>query len=321
MDRSKEGYYGLRMRIVSRAEGHSAVKSAAYCARERIVDERTGQVHDWSHMPDLVRSFIMAPVGAPEWMHDRGQLWNRVEQQERRKDAQLARTVRISFERRLPMETSVELLKAFVQQEFVSKGMVADISIHNPNASDANAQPHAHVQLTMREIDGKGFAAKKARHWNAVNFYVEKGQKIADGVRAKSPVDGAAEALRQRWEERVNQAFAAQKSPIRVHHKSYKRRWAEAIAQGDVAKLLGIPKTPEQYLGIARHVKEATGHLTERMSNWKRSQFRRRVEGHMRSILHHDPQEVAMQARRYVDLMAVRLEPGHSMSRGPANDR
>ncbi|MCV4594285.1 mobilization protein, partial [Escherichia coli] len=39
--------YHLSMKILSRSKGYSAVASAAYRAGEKILDERTGVIHDY----------------------------------------------------------------------------------------------------------------------------------------------------------------------------------------------------------------------------------------------------------------------------------
>lgn len=40
--------------------------------------------------------------------------------------------------------------------------MIADCNIHNPMASDHEEQPHAHILLTLREIDEKGIGNRNA---------------------------------------------------------------------------------------------------------------------------------------------------------------
>jgi ATP-dependent exoDNAse (exonuclease V) alpha subunit len=63
-------------------------------------------------------------------MAHRSELWNSVEKTEKRKDAQVAREINIALPRELTHEQNWQLAKAFVQKEFVSKGMVADLNLH-----------------------------------------------------------------------------------------------------------------------------------------------------------------------------------------------
>mgnify|MGYP003082467294 CR=1 FL=1 len=50
-----------------------------------------------------------------------------------------------------------------IEENFTSKGMIADCNIHNPTASDNEEQPHAHILLTLREIDEQGKWKPKSR--------------------------------------------------------------------------------------------------------------------------------------------------------------
>ena len=156
--------YHLSAKTISRSGGRSAVAAIAYRAAERLVDERTGIVHDYTTKGDVIEKEILLPDGAPAWMGERDKLWNAVELGERRKDAQLARELTISLPRELSAQDNWALAKTFVRDTFVSKGMVADVCFHLGDKSD-DMQPHVHVMLTMRDIVGDGFGAKN-RSWN-----------------------------------------------------------------------------------------------------------------------------------------------------------
>ena len=71
--------YHFSAKVVSRANGSSAVASAAYRAAERLTDERLGRDHDFTNKAGVVHSEIMLPEGAPERLSDRETLWNAVE--------------------------------------------------------------------------------------------------------------------------------------------------------------------------------------------------------------------------------------------------
>ena len=45
-------------------------------------------------------------------------------------------------------------------EQFVSRGMVADLNVHWPVDAHGEAKPHAHVMLTMREVGPEGFGRK-----------------------------------------------------------------------------------------------------------------------------------------------------------------
>ncbi|PGT85063.1 MULTISPECIES: MobQ family relaxase [Bacillaceae] len=146
--------------VISRGKGQSAVASASYRSGERLTDERTGEMKFYRRevQPDTM---ILAPQNSPEWVRDRERLWNEVEQSEKRKDARLAREINIALPRELSNDQQKELIKNYVQEQFVNKGMIADIAIHR----DDKENPHAHVMLTTREISADGFGPKN-RDWN-----------------------------------------------------------------------------------------------------------------------------------------------------------
>lgn len=106
------------------------------------------------------------PANAPEAFADRATLWNAVEAAEKRLDAQVAREVQLSLPHELDADQRRELVRDYVQREFVDKGMIADVAIHAPDEDGDQRNHHAHVMLTTRRVDETGFGAKE-RAWNA----------------------------------------------------------------------------------------------------------------------------------------------------------
>ena len=82
--------YHFSAKVISRANGSSAVASAAYRSASRLEVERLGRAHDFTNKAGVVHSQILAPEGSPERWQDREVLWNEVEAGEKRKDAQKA---------------------------------------------------------------------------------------------------------------------------------------------------------------------------------------------------------------------------------------
>jgi hypothetical protein len=158
--------YHFAAKIIQRSRGQSAVASAAYRAGKRMEDERLGKTFDFRRHLGVVYTDILAPANAPDWMHDRAQLWNAVEKAEKRKDSQLARSLDIALPHELSLDLNIELLRGFVQEQWVDKGMIADIAIHLPGRTGDIRNVHAHIALTTREITGDGFG-RKERDWNA----------------------------------------------------------------------------------------------------------------------------------------------------------
>ena len=186
--------YYFNASVISRSAGRSATASAAYRAAERIVDNRTGEIHDYRQKKGVDETFILAPNNAPDWVGDRASLWNEVERIERRKDSQLAREIKLAIPVELDRNQQIELVKEFATEQFVSQGMVADVSFHELDSHN----PHAHIMLTMREINEHGFSPKKNRDWNKREL-LEK-QRSAWAVTANKALEkaGVTEAIDHR---------------------------------------------------------------------------------------------------------------------------
>lgn len=193
--------YHLSAKVVSRAKGQSVVAAAAYRSGECLEDERYRSTHDYTRKEGVERSEILLAEGAPGWMADRQRLWNQVEASERRKDAQLARELEIGLPLELSHEENVALVRDYVQQQFVKRGMVADFSVHEDDPNN----PHVHVLLTMREVTAEGFGAK-VRSWNA-----------------------KAELLkwREAWAESANEHLARAGHAIRIDHRTLEAQGSE----------------------------------------------------------------------------------------------
>ena len=219
--------YHLAAKVIGRSSGRSATGAAAYRSAERIADERSGQVFDYTRKGGVEYREVVAPANAPEWMKDREQLWNAVETVEARKDAQLAREVEVALPRELSKEQRIDLVRGFVKEEFVDRGMVADIAVHNPRHADGEERPHAHVMLTMRELTGEGFGPKN-RDWN--------GKDVLEG-------------WRERWADHANWALERSGHDTRIDHRSYANQ--------------GVDREAQPKLGAAAAM-ERRGEVTER---------------------------------------------------------
>ena len=191
--------YHFSANVIGRSQGRSSTAAAAYRAGEAVYDDRTGLTHDYSRKQGVEESFIVAPEDAPEWMRDREALWNAVEAIEKRKDAQLARDVTLGLPHELSADERKTMLVAFVEQQFVNRGMVADVALHAPDREGDNRNHHAHVMLTLRELTEDGFG-KKNRDWNSKELL---------------------ETWRERWAHFQNQALERKGEIARVDHRSY----------------------------------------------------------------------------------------------------
>ncbi|BDX09452.1 TPA: MobQ family relaxase [Klebsiella pneumoniae] len=217
--------FHLDFKIVKRSEGRSSVAKAAYHARTRITDERTGDTYDYSRRTDLYGHFILAPANAPEHIvKDSTALWNEVERVERQQNGQTSRYFDVAIPTELNNDDKKKLVLEYCQKNFVDKGMIADIAFHDLDSDN----PHAHVMLTLKTIGPEGFG-KKERSWNDRKMSV---------------------LWRESWASMANSYLAAAGSSERIDHRSLQAQHEEALEKAAVAldneeKALWLAKAAE----------------------------------------------------------------------------
>lgn len=187
--------------VLSRAKHQCVIAKAAYNARESIRDERDGHTKDYTRFGGIEFKGIFAPKDAASWVQDRAQLWNAVEAREdesnRSESAQLARNIEVNLPCELTPEQRRQMLRDFVREQFVRKGMVADVAIHTAHLHGDERNVHGHILLTMREVTPEGFG-KKVREWNDQSLGNDWRKKWADlGARYLEKAGYAQEA--ERW--------------------------------------------------------------------------------------------------------------------------
>ena len=221
--------------IIGRGSGRSALgsaayrvggvlRSAAYRAGEELRDDTGEIVHDYTRKGGVVYNEIILPEFAPPEFADRQTLWNAVDTREKRKDSQLAREIVVALQREFDAQENLEVLREYMKENFVDKGMIADLSIHDKG--DGN--PHAHIMLTMRHVTPEGFGLKNT-DWNNKNLFVE---------------------WRKSWADTNNRMFEQKGLDERIDHRSYKER--------------GIDREPMIHLGAYAAAKEKRGIRTRR---------------------------------------------------------
>lgn len=137
--------------------GHSAVEQSSYISREKMYSEYDGKMYYPKYSEDLVHCEVMLPENAPPEYSDPYVLWNSVETNEKGLSAQLARTYRIELPNEWSYELATEVVRDYVNRNFVSKGMCAQFAIHDSeNKQTGQRNLHCHILLTMRGIDEQG---------------------------------------------------------------------------------------------------------------------------------------------------------------------
>lgn len=148
----------------------------------RIYNDYDGITHDYRHKHGLVYENVYLPSHAPPEWKDRSVLWNAVEEAEKTKDSRLAREIIVALPIELTLDENIALLENYVQSQFVSDGMCADIGIHDTDGHN----PHAHIMLTVRPLKADGiWQAKTEKEYLCKRGSEEKGFTASEFLSAQ----------------------------------------------------------------------------------------------------------------------------------------
>jgi len=155
--------------------------------------------------------------------------------------------VRLALPKDFTLEQNINLVHQYVNENFVSRGMVADIAIHDKG--DGN--PHAHVLLTMRPFERDGtFGAKSRMEYilddNGERIKLPSGRYKTKKITTTDWDDrGNAEIWRKNWADTLNKYLKYYDHEQRVDHRSYERQGLEIL--------------PTIHLGAVAHALEQKG--------------------------------------------------------------
>ena len=220
--------------MISRGKSKSAVASAAYISCEKLTNEWDGITHDYHNKNGLLHSQIYLPENIPKEFQDRSFLWNSVELNEKASNAQLARNFIIALPKELSFEENKNLITDFIQKNFVSKGMIADLAIHQGN-DEGNGNIHAHIMTTVRPLNQDGTWGAKSKKEYLLD---EQGNKILgkNGKPKTRKIEltdwnnkGNAEKWRESFAALCNQYLEKNNFEKRVDHRSFERQGKEEI--------------------------------------------------------------------------------------------
>lgn len=205
---------------------------------------------------------ILLPDYAPKEYLDRLTLWESVTKIEKKSNAQLAREVEIALPVEFSRELQLAVVREYVRINFVSKGMCADVAIHDRG----NGNPHAHILLTTRPIKADGtWGAKEKKDYardetgNRIPLIDKKTGKQKLGkrneklwkritVQANDWNDrGNVEKWRKSWAEICNRYLSVEQQ---IDHRSYERQ--------------GLPIEPTVHEGFRARKMEQRGGVSDR---------------------------------------------------------
>ena len=205
-------FFHWTTKIVSQNKGKSSVAASAYISGTRLENTWDGVTHDYTRKKHVIYTEVMLPPNAPQEYADRSLLWNSVEWNETKANAQLARSIELALPAELNHEQNIALVRKLVQKLFVDKGMCADVAFHDKG--DGN--PHAHILLTMRPLtpdgkwgdksrleylldaDGNSIPAKQKGRWKTRKVYTTDWDDRGNAERWRAAAaDAINEALRE----------------------------------------------------------------------------------------------------------------------------
>ena len=230
--------YHFSLNHVKRSEGHTAIAAAAYRSGEKLYDRYYGEVQDYTKKGGVIMSEILMPDYVPERLKDRETLWYEVENHENRKDAQLAYSFDFALQNELSMEENIEIARRYIMENFVAKGMICDVAVHDPDKGEGGIpNPHVHVLVPIRPVNINGEWGEKRLH---IPVFDEDGNPVLN-KKGKQKYDdpfttdwGKPETLeiwRENWAKIVNEKFAEKSLTCRIDHRSNEERGLDEIPQ------------------------------------------------------------------------------------------
>jgi len=180
-----------------------------------MVNERTGEVHDYRRRSGVAYTEAFAPAGVapiPSAI-----LWNRAEAAETRKNANVAREVLVALPHELDQVQRRDLAKAIAQDLANRYGTAGTLAIHLPDKEGDQRNHHVHILMTTRRVDAEGTFGEKTRE--------------LDDLKRRGPLE--VEWIREMIETRTNHALEQAGSENRVDRRSLAQQQRAALAAGD----------------------------------------------------------------------------------------
>ncbi|MDC6383694.1 MobQ family relaxase [Pseudomonas graminis] len=210
--------YSVSVKTVGRSSGRSSTAAAAYRNAERLVNERTGEVHDYRRRSGVDFTAAFAPAGiAPI---PSSILWNRAEAAEVRKNANVAREVLVALPHELDQVQRQALAKAIAQELANRYGTAGTLAIHRPDREGDQRNHHVHILMTTRRVDVDGQLGEKTRE--------------LDDLKQRGPLE--VQWIREMIETRTNHALENAGSDSRVDRRSLAEQQRAALVAGNVER-------------------------------------------------------------------------------------
>ena len=201
-----------------------------------------------------------------------------MEKAEEHPKAQLAYSYDIALQHELSMEDNIALARRFLQEQFVSRGMICDFSVHLPDPKGGIPNPHFHVLCPIRPINPDGTWGNKQKR----EYTLDKNdQRVrnADGNyiwKSVSTTDwGQKETLlhwRQEWANYVNRELEKKSAPVKIDHRSYKEQGAHqlpTIHEGPTVRAMEKKGIRTEKGNLNRFIRSANALLKKMIARYK----------------------------------------------------
>jgi ATP-dependent exoDNAse (exonuclease V) alpha subunit len=252
--------YRFSISSIGRSVGRRATAAAAYRAGERLRDERSGKLYNYSHRRDVLHTEIFLPAhlagSADAWAGNREKLWNTAEHAEKRSNSRVAREYQVLLPHELTGAQQVALARSLSRELAERYKVAVDLAVHLPRPDGNPRNFHAHLLTTTREVTPRGLGAK-------AGLDMESRER-----RRRELPDSRQEffTLRERWATLTNQALREANIDARVDHRSL-------AAQG-------IDREPTPHIPIAALKMEQRGVHSE-VAERIRADYSRRVQARL----------------------------------------
>ena len=262
------GYF-LLIKTLSRGKGSSATKAAAYRSGERIRDERSGAVHDYTDRTDVAHAEIVLPTEYAgrvdmEWTLNRSVLWNAVQNSGRNWNSRLAREVLVHLPPEMTRAQRIALVRRLSHELADRYHSAVDFAVHEPRPRADQRHHHAHILMTSRQVGPAGIGARTTLELSGTERH-ERGLR---------PSKDELLWLRERWAQVANEALREAGLTARIDHRSYKDQ--------------GIDREPKAT--IPQHIlySERSRGVSTPAGDDIRARYRERVEARLKG-----PEELA----------------------------
>jgi MobA/MobL family len=266
--------YFLRVKTFSRGKGSSAIKAAAYRAGERIRDEHSSAVYDYTDRTDVVHSQIMLPSEDANnvdlnWARNRSVLWNAVQRSGRNWNSRLAREVLVILPPELTSAQRTALIRSFSQELADRYRCAVDFAVHEPRANADQRHHHAHMLMTCRQPGPQGVGARTTLELSGTERH----------QRGLGPSKDELLWTRERWAQVANEALRNAGLAANMDHRSYQDQ--------------GVDREPKAFIPQKVFYAERRHGASTPAGNNVRSRHRERLEARMKG-----PEELARVLKR-----------------------